>query len=152
MSMDVHEQGDGLIEYLAQRDIPCPSCKYNLRGLKENRCPECNQELVLSVQLVEPKMGPFIAVCVGLGTGVGFNLFVFSWFWYSLLSRGPWSGAWRDALPLPVSLSVLGALLWIVIKARSRFRRVATLGQWGCAVLAAFLSILSAVYFISGVT
>ena len=30
-------------EYLADRDSPCPTCGYNLRGLKdENVCPECN--------------------------------------------------------------------------------------------------------------
>jgi len=25
-------------------DIFCPSCSYNLRGLAENRCPECGSE------------------------------------------------------------------------------------------------------------
>jgi hypothetical protein len=27
--------------YLARRDVPCPSCGYNLRGLSEGTCPEC---------------------------------------------------------------------------------------------------------------
>jgi hypothetical protein len=27
--------------YLARRDVPCPSCGYNLRGLAEGTCPEC---------------------------------------------------------------------------------------------------------------
>jgi hypothetical protein len=27
--------------YLARRDVPCPSCGYNLRGLRTGACPEC---------------------------------------------------------------------------------------------------------------
>lgn len=27
--------------YLAERDVPCPKCKYNLRGVQRAACPEC---------------------------------------------------------------------------------------------------------------
>ncbi len=30
-----------LVEYLRTRDAACPGCKYNLRGLRRNSCPEC---------------------------------------------------------------------------------------------------------------
>jgi hypothetical protein len=40
---------DGLRDYLALRDVPCPGCGYNLRGVQESVCPECGGEIALSV-------------------------------------------------------------------------------------------------------
>lgn len=40
--------GEGLCEFLADRDAPCPRCGYNLRGLTGEACPECG--MVLSVE------------------------------------------------------------------------------------------------------
>jgi predicted RNA-binding Zn-ribbon protein involved in translation (DUF1610 family) len=34
-----------LAEYLADRDIPCAHCGYNLRGLTSHTCPECGGEI-----------------------------------------------------------------------------------------------------------
>ncbi len=34
-----------LRRYLADRDVPCPRCEYNLRGLKSDTCPECGEPL-----------------------------------------------------------------------------------------------------------
>ena len=36
-----------------REDVPCPACGYNLRGLKETRCPECGTQFTIE-QLVEP--------------------------------------------------------------------------------------------------
>lgn len=57
--------------FLAQGDVPCPSCGYNLRGLAVPHCPECNQELTLRVNLAEPRLGPFIGALSGLLAGAG---------------------------------------------------------------------------------
>ncbi|HYE63570.1 MAG TPA: hypothetical protein VD997_16385 [Phycisphaerales bacterium] len=38
-----------LIEYLRENDVKCPRCRYNLRGLETNECPECGDTLVLSL-------------------------------------------------------------------------------------------------------
>lgn len=35
------DQGTDLTEYLADRDVPCHACGYNLRGCREPFCPEC---------------------------------------------------------------------------------------------------------------
>lgn len=32
---------DRLQVYLAEHDVPCPKCGYNLRGLEGHTCPEC---------------------------------------------------------------------------------------------------------------
>jgi hypothetical protein len=43
-----------LIEFLAERDAPCPRCGYNLRNLTQPACPECNADLMLKVGLQHP--------------------------------------------------------------------------------------------------
>jgi hypothetical protein len=60
-----------LREFLAEADLPCPGCGYNLRGLQASACPECNQALVLQVALAEPRLGPLIAALLGLAVGAG---------------------------------------------------------------------------------
>lgn len=48
--MESQEQPrDPLRTFLADRDVPCPGCEYNLRGLAESVCPECGIELDLEV-------------------------------------------------------------------------------------------------------
>lgn len=36
-----------LARYLADRDRPCPRCKYNLRGMHGEVCPECGESIRL---------------------------------------------------------------------------------------------------------
>lgn len=35
--------------FLADRDVPCPHCGYNLRGLQAGVCPECKHDLRLKL-------------------------------------------------------------------------------------------------------
>ncbi len=37
----------GLADFLVDRDVGCPECGFNLRGLTTNRCPECNMRIQL---------------------------------------------------------------------------------------------------------
>jgi hypothetical protein len=47
---------DALLKaYLAERDVPCRLCGYNLRGLQRATCPECKQALILGVTGAEEK-------------------------------------------------------------------------------------------------
>jgi hypothetical protein len=39
-----------LASFLADHDVPCPGCEYNLRGLAEQRCPECGASIELDVR------------------------------------------------------------------------------------------------------
>jgi hypothetical protein len=57
------EEETHLRDFLAHTDYPCPGCGYNLRGLPDPVCPECRQELELTVGLTEPHSGAlFLAV------------------------------------------------------------------------------------------
>jgi hypothetical protein len=41
---------DLLTAFLAGADAPCPSCGYNLRGVRISACPECGRSLALALQ------------------------------------------------------------------------------------------------------
>lgn len=43
-----------LKQYLADRDTPCPNCRYNLRGVTTGLCPECGRPIALSVHDISP--------------------------------------------------------------------------------------------------
>ena len=38
-----------LSHFLAENDVPCPHCGYNLRGLTASVCPECKHDLQLKI-------------------------------------------------------------------------------------------------------
>ncbi|MCC6950237.1 MAG: hypothetical protein IT433_02200 [Phycisphaerales bacterium] len=47
-----HDERDPLLAaFLAQYDVSCPNCDYNLRGLDKPRCPECGVALTVAVTL-----------------------------------------------------------------------------------------------------
>lgn len=59
--------------FLADRDVPCPRCGYNLRTLAGDRCTECGTALMLTVNATEPIQRAWIAAMVAatLGAGIG---------------------------------------------------------------------------------
>ena len=63
-----------LLGWLADRDVPCPLCGYNLRGLTAARCPECGQPLRLSVALTDPYLRAWITLAVALLLPAGLGL------------------------------------------------------------------------------
>lgn len=50
-----------LIEFLNDRDVPCPVCGYSLRALTLPICPECRHELKLTVGTAHPRFGWLLA-------------------------------------------------------------------------------------------
>jgi hypothetical protein len=79
-----------LIEFLCERDVPCPSCDYNLRGLTTGICPECGNTLRLGVSLAEPYVKAWIALVVALLPPAGCGLAILISLCYAILqSRGP---------------------------------------------------------------
>ena len=44
-----------ITSYLAKRDVPCPACRQNLRGVQSNRCPECGYRLTLGRLIVDQR-------------------------------------------------------------------------------------------------
>jgi hypothetical protein len=50
-----------LLEFVRERDVPCPACGYNLRNLTWPVCPECREPLSLNVTHELPPIGLFVA-------------------------------------------------------------------------------------------
>jgi len=51
--VDVRDDAELIRAFLARRDVACPGCGYNLRGLAGTRCPECEREITLGVSRSE---------------------------------------------------------------------------------------------------
>ena len=73
----LNEDSDFLRQFLAGRDVPCPMCKYNLRDLVGNRCPECGRSITLAVKAAEFNLATFTAGVVILAAGAGFFVVAF---------------------------------------------------------------------------
>ncbi len=74
--METPRAEKGLVEYLADRDVECPKCGYNLRGLEQAVCPECSRVLRLA-ELRVPRGKPWAVVpsLIGLSAAFAFCLF-----------------------------------------------------------------------------
>jgi hypothetical protein len=140
-----------LVNHLAQQDIPCPGCGYNLRGLTGECCPECGQALVLRVGLAEPKMGSFLAALIALTTGLGFNFFVLMWAIWVAYFRGFPPGR-QVYILLAVSLVVLGGASVLLIRRRRWLRERSLVGRVAVIVSGLMASIVSVVAFFAFVS
>jgi hypothetical protein len=84
------DSAEQLRRFLAGRDVACPQCEYNLRDLKVPRCPECGEDLVLRVNLAEPKLRLLITGLIALAAGAGLNGLLLIFLVIQLL-RSPYS-------------------------------------------------------------
>lgn len=73
MPEDEPERAAALLSWLGANDAACPVCSYNLRGLKEPKCPECAAPLHLAVGSSHFLTGPWILALVSLSLALGFD-------------------------------------------------------------------------------
>ena len=60
-----------LLEFLRDHDAACPVCGYNVRSLTRPICPECRQELVLTVGVLRLRLRWLLAaVAPGFFSGI----------------------------------------------------------------------------------
>ena len=138
---------ESLTRFLSDRDEPCPGCGYNLRGLPGDRCPECNQALVLRVGLAEPRMGWFLTAVIGAAAGLGLNgllvIYILVVFVVRLRMAGPMYFVWHNV----VGAVVHGICVWVLLRTGPRIRRMALSSRIAIAAAMWGLSLLNILIF-----
>lgn len=104
--------GEQLREFLATRDEPCPNCGYNLRGLQGAVCPECRQELVLRINMLDPAWKSLIATVMGLTVGAGMPI-CFELFFWGVVVFGGENISERERVQLVIVPSVIGLIFLV---------------------------------------
>jgi hypothetical protein len=130
---DEHQLPALLQHYLANRDEPCPSCRYNLRNLTTNRCPECGDELRLRVALADPHLAPYFTLLLAAGIAFGGGTL------FGLIALKAAPARWWFE-PAGISLAILwivaGAGFLLNLRYRQRIRRLTIAAQWRLAAIA----------------
>ena len=121
-----------LLEFLHGRDVLCPLCGYNLRDLTEIRCPECHQDLSLTVGAPRLRFGWLIVAIIPSmfsGIAAGFLLIPIVGMLFTGGERPPWPIVAADSFGW---LSTIAALL--VLHKRYLFLRQPQAAQRSWAV------------------
>ena len=117
--------------YLAERDIPCPVCRYNLRGLASASCPECGAQLDLRVRSIDLKLAPWLLCILATAIPAGFNGILSTIGAIGAINSAYWGSEDWLGLAAFVGLTVVfGSAVAIVVRRRSRFLRKTTAAQW----------------------
>jgi len=158
MSVNEAQSDTMLTDFLATRDAECPLCRYNLRGLHGNHCPECGHELVLQVALTDPVRGAYLAGLIGLACAFGFNTLLLILFAIVALYQSVMRGGVVGGPPLSFWSCITGASIvsgillriWVrkatAIRRRPKQQRI-TLAALGCAVPVLSMAVLALIIF-----
>lgn len=121
MDAELRDETSLLLEFLQERDAPCPLCGYNLRNLTLPRCPECRHDLALAVGIRKIRLGLFIVtITPGLFSGIAAALLMMPLIVVPLLGGGqaPWPFVAVDAFGL-----LSGGAALILLRYRFTFLR-----------------------------
>ncbi len=141
--MDTHSSTDtaprgaddaALLDFLRERDIACPLCRYNLRALTSPRCPECGRELKLTIGLVEPRQGAWLTGQIALTAAAGVGLMIVL---VSASAGWPTDNRRQGLLNVAFAFHILMipvAAAWLI--GRRRYMRLTRAVQWTGAALA----------------
>ena len=113
---DPHEL---LRAFLAARGGYCPRCRYDLRGLTSDVCPECRVRLYLTVGTPDPPDGMYMSAMILNTVGIATSVFLML---FALLFAAPW-GVGEGVLLLLLLAGSLAALHVGVAVALVRKRR-----------------------------
>jgi hypothetical protein len=133
-------EGDShhLAHFLEDRDVLCPHCRYNLKSLKSDRCPECGLKLRLSIGLAEAYLAPWVLLAVtsaaagGVGVIFGYYLLRLDWWQLPKMARAP-----IDYFAFMIPVSVLAIVL------RRRFIRLSPRNQWAISLAVSVITVLA---------
>jgi hypothetical protein len=137
---------DLLRQFLHGRDVPCPSCEYNLRDLPADRCPECGQELALRLQLAEPKQAALLTGLIALSAGAGLNGLLIIYFVLMQL-RYPTNGTLSFLVTILIGFTIFGAATALWLTFWRRIRRSTATTRWLLASACCALALIDIIVF-----
>jgi DNA-directed RNA polymerase subunit RPC12/RpoP len=140
------ESGELLRQFLAERNVFCPQCEYNLRDLTGERCPECGEKIVLRVNLAEVKQKLLIAGLVGLAAGAGLNGLLLIYFLIRTMIDGS-RGDGRFLAIDSIEFLIVGTALTIWLFCWRRIRRAKVGVRFGLAMACWGLALADIVLF-----
>ncbi len=138
-----------LLTFLRERDAACPLCGYNLRNLVRPQCPECRQDLVLSVGIKDLRLGWLVAtIAPGIFSGIAAVLLMIPIILVPLLAgdgSAPWFAVGADLFGW-----LSGLVAVILLKYRLAFLRLPrdvqrtwAIVAWAIHLAAFFLLVVS---------
>jgi hypothetical protein len=144
-----------LCTFLAERDVPCPNCRYSLRGLNAAFCPECKAPIVLRVAADDQHGWVFLVGLVGWSLGAGFSLITLVHYLMIALFSGYGFGDPKDFLWAFRSLFwgtlIQGGVIVVLLIWNGRVRSWPFIWQAGLALLGYVFSLGNAIFFLTGI-
>lgn len=134
---------EALIAFLRERDVFCPLCRYNLRGLTVPRCPECGRDVQLSVGVTEPFLRAWITLAVAACSAGGIGI-LFAWLVITVGWPGGRFGPKNEILKGVIAFFILmipAAALAVV--SRRKFLKWAKRTQWRIAIVVAVTTLVA---------
>lgn len=126
-----------LARAVADRDMPCPKCSYNVRGIESDKCPECGARLALRLAVGDtylPYKGPWFVAILGIAVPL-VDIALRAMHVTSHSSRRHFPGA----VELWIVTACLSMALVLVIARRNWFGSKSRLWQWRTAVATCML-------------
>ena len=136
-----------LRQFLHGRDVTCPGCRYNLRDLTGDRCPECGQAIVLHLQLAEPRQAALLTGLIGLSAGAGLNglLLVYYALTLALMPYGPPDNSFLWTILTGFAVHAGALALWL--RFWRRIRLAPSRRRWGLAAVCCVTPLVDIVIF-----
>lgn len=124
-----------LKEFLATRDIACPVCGYNLRGIASNKCPECGRSLELRIVSGDLRVTAWVVALLSAALPLGASaVFSILGLFVSIQTRFKFPHNTRLVVIFVLLCAVYSTTLVLVLRGRRRIWKLSQPRQWRFAL------------------